>query len=134
MLNGHFSASVPLCISQLYKQDLSRWPNLYFIVVEWVDISTWKYFTVHLLWQVYNMCVMMVKLWCLVALLRKFAEAGIIFAIIITRRGRYNVAVLIHHTYPDPYPSQPSPQVNPFNSLLMSITPHPSTCHLRRLN
>ena len=32
-----------------------------------------------------------------------------------------------------PLPILQTPQVYPFNSLLMSITPHPSTCRLRRL-
>ena len=31
------------------------------------------------------------------------------------------------------YPSEGTPQVNPFNSLLISTAPHPSTCRLRIL-
>ena len=51
----------------------------------------------------------------------------------------YNVAVLIYfiptriYYTPLPFSTHTPGQLNPFNSLLMSIAPHTSTCRLRRL-
>ena len=43
---------------------------------------------------------------------------------------QFSCLVLILHSYPYPYPSQPIPQVYPFNSLFMSIVPYYVHCSL----
>ena len=52
----------------------------------------------------------------------------------ITIRGPLQCSglVLILHSYPYTYPSQPKPQVDLFSSLLMYIAPHPSKCRFKR--